>query len=344
MGELAIKQSGILTPRNMGEAMQFAETMAVSAFCPKAFQGKPADIVVAVQWASEVGLAPLAAMQNMAVINGKPSLYGDGMMALITGHPEYVGHREWREGDEAFCMIVRMRFGEKVETTRSFSMADAKRAGLDGKGPWRSYPKRMLQMRARGFAARDSFPDALSGVIIKEEAMDYPTKPDQPKDITDQVVVEPSNPMDATFGGDVPESDPPGLPESNAVDVSNAGVPENIDVAESATEDNTDEGDERAWEMKQEDGIKEFPTANEWIAGMKEAWKKIETTKSMSFEDRRHEISEHKADHNDTIDRLKTEHPDKAKTFGNDYKAMLRGLSARADAENAKAKAKEAQK
>ena len=334
MGEVAIKQSGILTPRNMGEAMQFAETMAVSAFCPKAFQNKPADIVVAVQWASEVGLAPLAAMQNMAVINGKPSLYGDGMMALITGHPEYVGHREWREGDEAFCTIVRMRFGEKIETTRSFSMADAKRAGLDGKGPWRSYPKRMLQMRARGFAARDSFPDALSGVIIKEEAMDYPTKPDQPKDITDQVVVAPSNPMDAKFGGDVPESDPPELLESNAVDVSDAGVPENIDVAESVTEDNTDEGDERAWEMNEESGIKEYPTADQWMAGMEKAWKGIEADKDMSFEDRRHEISEHKKDHDDTIDRLKAEHPNKAKAFGNDYKKILRRLSAKAKEAN----------
>jgi hypothetical protein len=334
MGELAIKQSGILTPRNMGEAMQFAETMAVSAFCPKAFQGKPADIVVAVQWASEVGLAPLAAMQNMAVINGKPSLYGDGMMALITGHPEYVSHKEWREGDEAFCTIVRMRFGEKIETTRSFSMADAKRAGLDGKGPWRSYPKRMLQMRARGFAARDSFPDALSGVIIKEEAMDYPTKPDQPKDITDQVVVEPSNPMDAAFGGDVPESDPLGLPESSTVDVSDGGAPENIDVAESATEGNTDEDDERVWEMNEESGIKEYATADQWMAGMEKAWKDIEANKDMSFEDRRHEIGEHKKDHDDTIDRLKAEHPDKAEAFGNDYKKILRRLSAKAKEAN----------
>ncbi len=330
MGEVAIKQAGILTPRNMTEAMQFAETMAASAFCPRAFQGKPGDIVVAVQWASEVGLAPLAAMQNMAVINGKPSLYGDGMMALITGHSEYVSHKEWREGEEAFCTIVRMRFGERVETTRSFSLADAKRAGLDGKGPWRSYPKRMLQMRARGFAARDSFPDALSGVIIKEEAMDYPTKPGEPIDITDQVVIEPANPMDATFGGDAPESDPVESPVGDVVAPSDAGSPENADVAESATGGNTDEGDERAWEMNEESGIKEYPTADQWMAGMEKAWKDIEADKDMSFEDRRHEISEHKKDHDDTIDRLKAEHPDKAEAFGKDYKKILRRLSAKA--------------
>lgn len=84
MGEVAVKQNGILTPTNMGEAIQFAEMVAVSKFCPKDFVGKPADILVAVQWASEVGLSPFTAMQNMAVINGKPSLYGDGLLAVIT--------------------------------------------------------------------------------------------------------------------------------------------------------------------------------------------------------------------------------------------------------------------
>ena len=330
MGEVAVKQSGVLTPSNMAEAMQFAETMAVSAFCPKAFQHKPADIVVAVQWASEVGLAPLAAMQSMAVINGKPSLYGDGMMALIVGHPEYVSHKEWREGDEAFCTIVRMRYGEKVETTRSFSMGQAKRAGLLSKAPWRQYTERMLQMRARGFAARDSFPDALSGMVIKEEAEDYPTASDKPIDITDQVVEVPSHPMDASFGKGEPEIDPQISPVSDEKAAPDAESPEITDVAESATEGASEEEGERAWEMNLENGIKEFPTADEWIAGMKEAWEKIETTKSMSFEDRRHEIGEHKKDHDDTIDRLKAEHPDKAKAFGEDYKKILRRLSAKA--------------
>jgi len=330
MGEVATKQSGVLTPRNMAEAMQFAETMAVSAFCPKAFQHKPADIVVAVQWASEVGLAPLAAMQNMAVINGKPSLYGDGMMALITGHPEYFGHKEWREGDEAFCTIIRMRFGEKVETTRSFSMADAKLAGLISKGPWRAYPKRMLQMRARGFAARDAFPDALSGVIIKEEAQDYPTASDKPIDITDQVVEVPAHPMDASFGKGEPESDPQISPVSDEKAAPDAESPENTDVAESATEDASDEEGERAWEMNHEDGTKEFQTADKWKTAMWKVWKDIEADKDLSFEDRRHEIAEHKRDHDDTIDRLKAEYPQKAEAFGKDYKKILRRLSAKA--------------
>ena len=330
MGEVAVKQNGLFTPSNMSEAMQFAEMMASSAFVPKQFQGKPADILVACQWASEVGLAPFAAMQNMAVINGKPSLYGDGMMALITGHPEYVSHKEWREGDEAFCTIVRMRFGEKVETTRSFSLADAKQAGLLGKGPWRQYQKRMLQMRARGFAARDSFPDALSGVIIKEEAMDYPTGSNQPRDITDQVVEVPANPLDATFGADTSETDPQILPVSDDDAAPDTLGPENADASDDAIQDTSEEIDERAWEMSVEDGFKEYPNAQAWSDAMIEAWGVIEADESMRFIDRRHEIGEHKKDHDDTVDRLKSEKPDVAGQLGAEYKKILARLSAKA--------------
>ena len=332
MGDLAVKQSGILTPSNMTEALQFAETMAASALVPPQFKNKPADIVVAVQWASEVGLSPFAALQNMAVINGKPSLYADGLLALVTGHPEYYSHREWQEGDVAYCEIVRRRpTGNLVTTTNKFSIGDAKRARLWGKsGPWTNYPRRMMQMRARGFAVRDAFPDALSGVITREEAEDYPVKSDAPIDITDQVVVAPSNPFDDALGADAEENDALGSTETGETDAQIPTDPEKPDVSESALEDATDEGDERAWEMNHENGILEYPTADKWMTAMWKAWKDIEADEDMSFEDRRHEIGEHKKDHDQTIDRLKAEHPDKAEKFGSDYKKILRRLSAKA--------------
>ena len=332
MGEVAAKQSGILTPTNMTEAMQFAETVAVSSFCPEKFKGNPADILVAVQWASEVGLSPFTAMQNMAVINGKPTLYGDGLLALITGHKEYVSHKEWRKGDEAFCTIVRMRFGKEVETTRSFSMGQAKRAGLLNKGPWQKYTERMLQMRARGFAARDSFPDALSGMVIKEEAMDYPTGKPEMKDITPK---PDDNPMDGAFGKGAKQIDQPGSSENDDVAIPDTKGPENTDASEEGAEAASEDDETRAWEMAVEEGVKEYMSADEWTTGMKEVWEGIEVDKSMSFEDRRHEIAEHKKDHDDTIDRLKEEHPEKASAFGTEYKKIIRRLSA---------KAKEAQK
>jgi hypothetical protein len=67
-----------------------------------------------------------------------------------------------------------------------FSVTDAKKAQLWGKGgPWSQYARRMLQMRARGFALRDAFPDVLRGLITAEEAQDYPT----PEPVREPVVV-----------------------------------------------------------------------------------------------------------------------------------------------------------
>jgi len=68
-----------------------------------------------------------------------------------------------------------MRKDDPNPVLGQFSMADAARAGLKGKsGPWQQYPQRMLQMRARGFALRDAFPDVLRGLISAEVAMDIP--------------------------------------------------------------------------------------------------------------------------------------------------------------------------
>ena len=178
----------ILEPTNLKEAQEFATTLSKSGLVPKDFQNKPANILVAVQWGYEIGLAPMQALQNIAVINGRPSLWGDSLLALVKQHKNFAGCREWIEGTIAFCEIKRtLNNGEIEATLAQFSEGDAQKAGLLNKqGPWRQYPKRMMQLRARGFAIRDAFPDAIKGLITAEEAMDYP----DPKDITPEKGVE----------------------------------------------------------------------------------------------------------------------------------------------------------
>lgn len=167
----------ILQPTNLSEAMRFADMIAKSSFCPAAMKGKSGDVIIAMQMGSEVGLSPLQALQNIAVINGKPCLYGDGALAVAMSSNAYVSHKEWTEGSIeknnliAYCEVVRKNSDPYV---KSFSMDDAKKAGLWGKtGPWSQYPARMLQMRARAFAIRDKFADALRGINIREEVEDY---------------------------------------------------------------------------------------------------------------------------------------------------------------------------
>lgn len=186
-------------PKTMTEAIQFSEMLSKSAMVPRQYQGKPEDVLVAVQWGYEIGLAPLQALQNISVINGKPSVYGDAAMALVQASPVCDGVEEHIENEgtaNPVAVCIAKRKGRNPVIAR-FSVEDAKRAGLWGKqGPWQAYPKRMLQMRARGFALRDAFPDVLKGLITAEEAHDYP----QEKDVSAQIQVPKSvqkNPLDA---------------------------------------------------------------------------------------------------------------------------------------------------
>jgi hypothetical protein len=166
-----------LGPTTFAEVQQFAKQISNSSFCPKEYKTKPGEIMVAIQLGAEVGLAPLQSLQNIAVINGRPSIYGDAMIALVkaSGLLGEFGETYDEKREEYTCVSVRKDNGNKAVTR--FSMDDAKRARLAGKqGPWSEYPKRMLQMRARGFNLRDNFPDVLKGLISREEAQDYPTE------------------------------------------------------------------------------------------------------------------------------------------------------------------------
>lgn len=191
-----IKHQGF-APQTMTEAIEFSGMLAKSQMVPKAYQGKPEDVLVAVQWGFELGLAPLQALQNIACINGKPSVYGDAAMALVQNSPVCEDIKEYFEGEGtsnpvAVCVAKRKN---RSEVVCKYSVEDAKRAGLWNKsGPWTQYPKRMLQMRARGFALRDAFPDVLKGLITVEEAQDYPET--EEKDITPKPVLS-NNPLDA---------------------------------------------------------------------------------------------------------------------------------------------------
>jgi hypothetical protein len=164
--------NGILNPENLHEALQMAEVLSKSSLIPKDFQGNPGNVLVAIQWGMELGLAPMQALQSIAVINGRPSLWGDAVIALCRSHPVCEWIKETFDDDgTAICATQRRGDPEPVE--RRFGMEDAKRAALSGKsGPWTQYPRRMLQMRARSWCLRDAYPDLLRGMAVAEEEGD----------------------------------------------------------------------------------------------------------------------------------------------------------------------------
>jgi hypothetical protein len=167
-----------LALQTFADAMKFAEMVANSEFAPKDFRGKPASCLLAIQAGGEISLAPLQALQSIAVVNGRPAVFGDAALAVVKASHvcEYVTEQVEGDGEQMVATCTAKRRGYPQPTVVKFTVADAKKAGLWGKtGPWTQYPKRMLQMRARGFALRDAFPDVLKGLVTAEEAQDYPT-------------------------------------------------------------------------------------------------------------------------------------------------------------------------
>jgi len=182
MSELAATEKfNFLSFNNLDEAQRVGKLISESPFCPSWLKNKPNDIILAIQFGSELGYKPLQSLHNICVINGKPSVYGDGMLAACKASPDFEYINEYfevtPEGLTAFCEVKRR--GEPRHLVM-FSELDADTAGLlDKPGPWKTNKKRMLQMRARGFSLRDVFPHVLRGFISAEEAQDYPTKPEE---------------------------------------------------------------------------------------------------------------------------------------------------------------------
>jgi hypothetical protein len=210
--EISTQRAGGLALQSFDDAFRFAKMVANSEFAPKDFKGKPESCLLAIQHGSEVGLSPMQSLQSIAVINGRPTIWGDAALALVQSSPvcEYVREYAEGEGDAMTAVCECKRRGYPAPTVSKFSVADAKKAGLWGKQghngqptPWVTYPVRMLQLRARGFALRNAFADALRGLITAEEAQDYPTPEPVRETPREPVVVRPK--FDTPTATETPE-------------------------------------------------------------------------------------------------------------------------------------------
>ncbi len=182
-----------IIPQSIDEAFRVSRALAAAGqMVPQHFQGQPDAIMAAIMRGAEVGLGPMQSLANIAVINGRAVLWGDAIPAIM----QRAGHRldvvMEGEGDARKAVATLTRGDTGQEIIRTFSVADAKRAGLwderetvrrkkrnsdqwyDAKNdsPWFRYPDRMLQMRARAFACRDGAADAMMGIQVREEMED----------------------------------------------------------------------------------------------------------------------------------------------------------------------------
>lgn len=172
---------GWLQPQSVSDVEKFAAKMANAQWVPKGYINKRTQEVdrsmveIAIMQGVMLGIPWIMAPQVIAVINGMPSIWGDGMLAVCQASGLLEDIQEFDEGEgasyAATCIVKRRNRPTPVKQV--FDVERAKRAGLLGKeGPWQTAPKRMMQMRARAFALRDAFPDVLKGLAMAEEVLD----------------------------------------------------------------------------------------------------------------------------------------------------------------------------
>lgn len=202
-----------IAPKDLDEAWRYSTTVVKAKMVPDSLLGgdieeTTAKVMMVINKGMEVGLPPQSALANIMIVNNRPSLWGDGALALVQNSGKLEWLSETIEGkpntDEwtAICRMKRKDNDQIIEKT--FSFGQAKRARLTSKsGPWRDYPERMLQMRARAFAIRDGFADVLQGLSIAEEQQDIPQKTEK---------------VDTTFLDDAPEEAPKNNENTNLND------------------------------------------------------------------------------------------------------------------------------
>jgi len=186
--EVVDKSAGIvsLRPRNFEELWNFCKMISDTDFVPNALRGKPGAVIAACQYGGEIGLPPMTALKWIAIVNGVPSIWGDGAWMLVNNHPAFEEAEEIESAKTVAngggkCTIKRK--DRKKPVTREFTIKMAETAGLwggtgdtpekRGRSVWYKYPGRMLQMRARGLCIKDAIPEALGPLTMREEAEDF---------------------------------------------------------------------------------------------------------------------------------------------------------------------------
>lgn len=250
-----------LAPATFAEVVEFAAIAARSQFVPASYRNRPEDILLAVQLGHEVGLRPMQALQNVAVINGRPALWGDAMPGLCKASgvfEDLVETFEHENDPNALTAVCTAKRRGSSPVTARFSVQDAKRAGLWGKPIWQTYPRRMLQMRARSFALRDCFPDVLKGLIAIEEARDLPAPSER---VPDRITIDAAPEPPPAPSPPTPSVSAPAAPDEAMSDATVADPPFDDPAAPP----------DGIYRLKTKQGVTTFQTREEWLA----CWAKV---------------------------------------------------------------------
>lgn len=185
--ELAQKQENKVTDFTKGifgtsdnfiMANQMAKALASSTIVPRDYQNNVANGLIAIEIAQRLNTSPLMVMQNLNVIQGRPSWSAQFLIAMINGSGRYDTELQFdektdKDGKPFSCQCWTTRNGRKV-TGIVIDMDMAKAEGWIAKNgsKWKTMPQVMLRYRAASFFARMNCPEMTLGFYSKDEVID----------------------------------------------------------------------------------------------------------------------------------------------------------------------------
>lgn len=208
-----------LRPENIDGMWRMSVAVAKAPILPESYRGRWAgrghdrrfvnygpdevagNVFLAIQHGAEVGLAPMQAIQSIAVINNRPALWGDAVIGIVRASGKCAYIKEWVEGEgaEMVAHCESQRLPGKEVVRRSFTWLEAQAAGLVSKDTYQNYPRRMIQMRARGYCLRDLYPDLLKGLHSAEELQQVLDAQQRADGVYDPEIPKPERPQRADF-------------------------------------------------------------------------------------------------------------------------------------------------
>ena len=179
-------------------AVRLADVICDTEMVPTVLRGRPDAITAVILHGYELGLGPMQSLQTIDLIQGRPALSPEGMRALVLSK----GHTLIVDATDEYATVKchRREWAPDVWTSHSFTLADAERAKLLGKGNWITYPRAMLTARATGEAVRATFPDVIAGVSYTPEEIEVPAAGPPPGNIaTPSARPDPPGPAASAF-------------------------------------------------------------------------------------------------------------------------------------------------
>jgi hypothetical protein len=180
-GQMVVHQNGpavakadptrAFEPNSIDEGYDLAKLLVASGLMPRGVQ-RPEAAFAIIAAGRELGLTAMQSLRSIHIIEGKPTLSADLVAALCKSRTDVCRYFRMVESTDTIARYETLRVGEPEPTAMSFTIEEAKQAGVTGKDNWKKYPKAMLRARCITALARAVYPDLAMGVYDPDEVHD----------------------------------------------------------------------------------------------------------------------------------------------------------------------------